>query len=101
MQAALAAIARNGVRVELVDISLIGTLIKANPALYGISNTGTCPLTCIGNPALQNQYLFYFDGVHLTSHGFAIVGEYIVSSRAESSVTCSTPGSSRSARSAG
>jgi outer membrane lipase/esterase len=78
MQAALAAIARNGVRVELVDISLIGTLIKANPALYGISNTGACPLTCIGNPALQNQYLFYFDGVHLTSHGFAILGEYIV-----------------------
>jgi outer membrane lipase/esterase len=78
MQAALAAIARNGVRVELVDISLIGTLIKANPALYGRSNTGACPLTCIGNPALQNQYLFYFDGVHLTSHGFAILGEYIV-----------------------
>ena len=35
-------------------------------------------LACIGNPALQNQYLFYFDGVHLTSLGFTIVGEYIV-----------------------
>lgn len=78
MQVALAAIARSGVRVELVDISLIGNLIKANPALYGITNTGACPLACIGNPALQNQYLFYFDGVHLTSLGFAIVGEYIV-----------------------
>jgi len=78
MQVALAAIARSGVRVELVDISLIGNLIKANPALYGISNTGACPLACIGNPALQNQFLFYFDGVHLTSHGFAILGEYIV-----------------------
>ena len=78
MQAALAAIARNGVRVELVDISLIGSLIRANPARYGVANVGACPLACIGNPALQNQYLFYFDGVHLTSLGFTIVGEYIV-----------------------
>jgi outer membrane lipase/esterase len=78
MQAALAAIARNGVRVELVDISLIGSLIKANPARYGVANVGACPLACIGNPALQNQFLFYFDGVHLTSLGFTIVGEYIV-----------------------
>jgi outer membrane lipase/esterase len=78
MQAALAAIARSGVRVELVDISLIGNLIKANPARYGVANVGACPLACIGNPALQNQYLFYFDGVHLTSLGFTIVGEYIV-----------------------
>src|SRR5882762_2226381 len=78
MQAALAAIARSGVRVELVDISLIGNLIKANPARYGVANVGACPLACIGNPALQNQYLFYFDGVHLTSLGFTIVGEYVV-----------------------
>ncbi len=78
MQIALAAIASSGVRVELVDIAAVGNLIKANPALYGISNTGACPLACIGNPALQNQFLFYFDGVHLTSHGFAILGEYIV-----------------------
>jgi outer membrane lipase/esterase len=78
MQAALAAIARSGVRVELVDVSLIGSLIKANPAKYGVANVGACPLACIGNPALQNQFLFYFDGVHLTSLGFTIVGEYIV-----------------------
>jgi outer membrane lipase/esterase len=91
MQAALAAIARNEVRVELVDISLIGTLIKANPALYWISNAGACPLTCIGNPALQNQYLFYFDGVHLTTHGFAIVGEYIVN-RLEAPLTFAPQG---------
>ena len=78
MQVALAAIARSGVRVELLDISLLGNLIKANPALYGISNVGACPLTCIGNPVLQNQYLFYLDELHLTSHGFAILGEYIV-----------------------
>jgi outer membrane lipase/esterase len=78
MMTALAATARSGVRVEWVDIALLGNLIKANPSAYGISNVGACPLSCIGNPTLQNQFLFYFDGVHLTSHGFAILGEYIV-----------------------
>jgi uncharacterized protein YhjY with autotransporter beta-barrel domain len=78
MQAALAGIARSGVRVEVVDIALIGSLIKANPSRYGVANVGACPVACIGNPALQNQFLFYFDGVHLTSLGFTIVGEYIV-----------------------
>jgi outer membrane lipase/esterase len=78
MQVALAAIARSGVRVELLDVSLLGSLIKANPGLYGLASAGACPLTCIGNPALQNQFLFYFDQLHLTSHGFAIMGEYIV-----------------------
>jgi outer membrane lipase/esterase len=78
MQVALAAIARSGVRVELIDVSLLGSLIKANPGLYGLASAGACPLACIGNPALQNQFLFYFDQLHLTSHGFAIMGEYIV-----------------------
>jgi phospholipase/lecithinase/hemolysin len=57
-QSALALFARSGVRVEYVDIALIGREIIANPALYGFSNTGACPAACIGNPALQNQYLF-------------------------------------------
>jgi len=78
MQTALAAIASSGVRVELVDVSLIGNLIKANPGLYGLTSAGTCPVACIGNTALQNQFLFYVDALHLTSHGFAILGEYIV-----------------------
>jgi outer membrane lipase/esterase len=78
MQVALAAIARSGVRVELVDVALLGNLIKANPSRYGVANVGACPVACIGNTALQNQFLFYFDGVHLTSLGFAILGEYIV-----------------------
>jgi outer membrane autotransporter protein len=66
------------VRVELVDISLIGRQVQANLAAYGLSSGGACPLACIGNPALQSQYLFYFDQVHLTSRGFEIVGQYIV-----------------------
>jgi outer membrane lipase/esterase len=91
MQAALAAIARSGVRVELIDVALLGNLIKANPSRYGVANVGACPLTCIGNPALQNQYLFYFDGIHLTSLGFTIMGEYIVN-RLEAPLTLSAQG---------
>jgi len=83
MQAALAGIARNGVRVELIDVALLGNLIKANPALYGISNVGPCAFpACVGTTAaakaIQDQFLFYLDGIHLTSHGFAIMGQYIV-----------------------
>jgi len=78
MQIALAGVARSGVRVEYVDTGLLGTLIQANPGRYGFTNTGACPLACVGNPALQNQFLFYVDGIHLTSHGFAVLGEYIV-----------------------
>jgi outer membrane lipase/esterase len=78
IQVALAAIARSGVRVELVDIAAIGNLIKADPSRYGLVSAGTCPVACIGNTALQNQFLFYVDALHLTSHGFAILGEYIV-----------------------
>jgi outer membrane lipase/esterase len=78
MQIALAGVARSGVRVEYIDTGLLGTLIQANPGRYGFTNTGACPVACIGNPALQNQFLFYVDGIHLTSHGFAVLGEYIV-----------------------
>lgn len=78
MQAKLAAIAAGGVRVEYVDIALVGNAIRANPGATGITNFGACPLTCIGNPALQKQYLFYFDGIHLTSAGFDVLGRYVV-----------------------
>jgi outer membrane lipase/esterase len=96
MQTALAGIARNGVRVEFIDVALLGNLIKANPALYGISNVGPCPFpACVGTTAaakaIQDQYLFYVDGIHLTSHGFAIMGQYIVN-RLEAPLTFAPQG---------
>jgi uncharacterized protein YhjY with autotransporter beta-barrel domain len=91
MQAALADIARSGVRVELVNLALLENLIKANPGLYGLTGAGTCPVACIGNPALQNNFLFYVDAVNLTSHGFAILGEYIVN-RLEAPLTIAPQG---------
>lgn len=78
MQAGLAAVARTGVRIELIDTALIVNQIKASPARYGIANAGICPSACVGNPALQDKYLYYFDGVHPTSRGFAIFAAYIV-----------------------
>lgn len=78
MQVGLAAIARTGVRIELIDTAMIVNQIKASPALYGIANAGICPSACVGNPALQDKYLYYFDGVHPTSRGFAIFAAYIV-----------------------
>ncbi len=77
MQPQLAQIAASGVRVEYINMSLLLTEIYANPGLYGVANPGVCPLTCVGNPAQQSQYLFYVDGIHLTSVGFNILGEYI------------------------
>lgn len=96
IQTALAGIARNGVRVEFIDVALLGNLIKANPALYGISNVGPCPFpACVGTTAaakaIQDQYLFYVDGIHLTSHGFAIMGQYIVN-RLEAPLTFAPQG---------
>ena len=59
MEVVLAGIARSGVRVEMVDITLVDDAVKANPAGYGVvSATAACPLTCTGNPALQRQYMF-------------------------------------------
>ncbi|MDE2361724.1 MAG: autotransporter domain-containing protein [Hyphomicrobiales bacterium] len=77
MQAQLGLLAAAGVRVEYVDIGMLGAQIRSAPALYGVANSGACPVACIGNPALQSQYLFYVDGIHLTSTGFAIMGEYV------------------------
>ena len=77
MQVQLAQMAAAGVRVEYIDLTTLAQMIYLDPARYGIANPGVCPLSCIGNPTLQSQYLFYVDGIHLTSAGFTILGEYI------------------------
>jgi outer membrane lipase/esterase len=75
----LARIAGRGVQVAYVDITSVGDVIRADPARFGFTDiVHACPVACEGNTQLQNQYLFYVDGVHLTSAGFALVGEYAV-----------------------
>ncbi len=77
MQQHLSQVAASGVRVEYVDLAMIESTIAANPSLYGLTYATASPLSNLGNKALVNEYLFYVDGVHLTSAGFAIVAEYI------------------------
>jgi phospholipase/lecithinase/hemolysin/uncharacterized protein YhjY with autotransporter beta-barrel domain len=79
METLLAPIASSGVQIAYVDITTIGNVVRADPARFGFTNVTTaCPLTCIGNPALQNQYFFYVDGIHLTSAAFDLVGRYAI-----------------------
>ena len=78
MQATLAGYANQGVIVNYTDLSLIGARITANPTAYGLQSAGACPITCVSTtPALQNDYLFYVDQLHLTSAGFVIVAKYV------------------------
>lgn len=78
MQSTLAGYAANGVMVHYLDLSLVGEQITNNLADYGLIGVA-CPAlpntSCIADPS--QKYLFYFDQLHLTSAGFAIVGKYI------------------------
>src|SRR3954452_10939377 len=78
VQNVLAGYAARGSIVHYLDLSKVLDQISANPAAYGITNGLVCPLfpgntTCAAN---ATGYLFYGDALHLTSNGFAIVGQY-------------------------
>lgn len=78
IQASLSDIAAQGVIVNYLDLNLIADRVESNLSAFGLSSAGACPVACVSNPALQSQYLFYVDRLHLTSAGFAIVGRYAV-----------------------
>ena len=78
IQSGLSSVAATGVRVEYLDTTLILNKIRSNPAIYGFTSAGACTMACYGNSAEQSKYLFYIDSTHLTSHGFAVIGEYII-----------------------
>ena len=87
MQATLSGYAASGVMVHYLDLNLLLDNVIANPTAYGITNGLVCPsfppplgpppgsTTCITNGG--DGFLFYGDQLHLTSDGFAIVGQYI------------------------
>jgi outer membrane lipase/esterase len=77
IQTPLAGYAANGAIVNYLDVGLVGARITANPAAYGLTSAGVCPISCVSTPSQQSQYLFYVDGLHLTSAGFAIVAKYV------------------------
>ena len=78
VQNTLAGYAQQGSIVHYLDLTTVGNEIKANPTAFGITNGIVCPAfpdpTCVVN---SQGYLFYGDLLHLTSTGFAIVGEYV------------------------
>ena len=78
MQQTLAGIAADGSIVHYLDLNLVLDNIIANPQAYGITSGLVCPTlpstACVLN---SSGYLFYLDGLHLTSDGFRIVAQYI------------------------
>ena len=75
IQSTLAGYAANGVIVNYTDLTLIGDAITANPQAFGLTSASACApaASCLGSFDLTNSFLFYVDGLHLTSAGFAIV----------------------------
>lgn len=77
MQATLATYANQGVIVNYLDLNRIGDRVQANPAAFGLQSAGAVSAAgaAAGNSDL---FLFYADNLHLTSAGFAIVGQYAI-----------------------
>jgi uncharacterized protein YhjY with autotransporter beta-barrel domain/phospholipase/lecithinase/hemolysin len=82
LQTSLAQTAAGGVIVNYLDLTQIGNVVSANLPAFGLTSAGACPASagtaCVTDSSFANQYLFYIDQVHLTSAGFAIVGQYAV-----------------------
>jgi len=78
MKTTLAGYAADGVMVHYLDGSLLLNQVAGNLGDYGLTGLACPPLpntSCILDPT--QKYLFYYDQLHLTSAGFAIVGQYI------------------------
>lgn len=79
IQASLANLASQGVIVNYLDLTQLAGVVEGNLAAFGLQSAGACPIACVTtNPELLDRFLFYVDQVHLTSRGFAIVGQYAV-----------------------
>lgn len=80
MQQSLAGYAANGSIVHYLDLSLVLDNIAADPAAYGITKGLACPSFAVSTACVLDStgYLFYGDGLHLTSDGFKIVARYIL-----------------------
>jgi outer membrane lipase/esterase len=77
IQTSLAATANQGVIVNYLDLNRIGDRVAANPAAFGLQSAGAVSAAGAAG-GLSDLFLFYADQVHLTSAGFAIVGQYAV-----------------------
>jgi outer membrane lipase/esterase len=79
MQQSLAGYAASGSIVHYLDLGLVLDNIIADPTAYGITRGLACPALPSTSCLLDSAgYVFYLDGLHLTSDGFEIVAAYIV-----------------------
>jgi outer membrane lipase/esterase len=82
LQQLLAPAARAGTRIFLFDFETLQARLVANPAQYGFASASSCQLVlgvpgCItASTAVQNSY-FYWDTIHPTSAGFALIARYM------------------------
>ncbi|HYI42386.1 MAG TPA: autotransporter domain-containing protein [Sphingomicrobium sp.] len=81
IQGSLAGYADEGVIVHYLDGNAVLNRIRSDPGAYGLTSTGPCPLAestrCVTDRTFSDQYLFYVDALHLSSAGFAILGQYV------------------------
>jgi outer membrane lipase/esterase len=94
IQTSLAGYAADGVIVHYLAGTEVLSRIQADPTAYGFTSAGACPAAqatqCVTNRAFSDQYLFYVDGIHLSSAGFAIVAQY-VAAQLEAPLTLQAP----------
>ncbi len=66
------AAARPGTNIIMMDLFKIGDVIAANPGAFGVSNVTQPCFNAVKVCANPNDY-FYFDGVHPTATGHAVI----------------------------
>jgi phospholipase/lecithinase/hemolysin/uncharacterized protein YhjY with autotransporter beta-barrel domain len=82
IQLLFAPAARSGVRIFLFDFETLQARIAANPAQYGFASASGCqpalgvPGCLAASSSVQNSY-FYWDTIHPTSAGFALIARYM------------------------
>lgn len=77
LQGVLGGYAADGVIVHYLDLNAVLTSIQANPAAFGVPNGVVCAPTQANVISNCDGYLFYVDQLHLSSDGFAIIGQYV------------------------
>ena len=82
LQVLLSPAANAGTRIFLFDLETLQARIVANPGQYGFFSASSCQLAlgipgCLAaSSAVQNSY-FYWDTIHPTSAGFALIASYM------------------------
>lgn len=83
IQEGLAPLAESGrVRINLFDYETLQANVVADPGKYGFASAGSClaslgvPDCLAATPDVQNSF-FYWDTIHPTSAGFALIAQYM------------------------